>query len=341
MKTTTQILILALLLFAVNHTPVSAQSLNPTIINGNVILCPGENETLSTQVYDAYQWLKNGSPVPGAIFQNHVVNYYEDAGYNFSVQVTQGGQSATSPSVLVDGWVFLPLNVSNYGSGFWFVPGGWQMCEYHELFFQVMMPYNTGIQWYRNGTAIPGANSNVYQVTETGTYTVSASPATCPNYVQYSIPLPVVVHVPPTPVIAQSADTLFTSVFPGQWYAGDNIIPGATGPFIAPQNEGWYSFLFTDENGCSSMSEPFYFEFSSVGIPENGQSPPPSAFIIGNKVLFRQAAGMEYFIFSLSGMLMQHGDTGSPADISRLSAGIYVLKLTGAGATQTIRLLKF
>jgi uncharacterized protein (TIGR02145 family) len=260
--------ILALLLILISASkPVLANSPNPTIINGNVILCPGGQETLITQEYDTYQWYKNGNLIPGATQQTHVITYFQDLGSNFSVFVTQGAQSAMSPSIFVDGYMFLPLVVSSYGQGYWFTGDGWEMCEYHELFFEVMSPYNTNIQWYRNGMPIPGANSSIFQVDQTGAYTVSGAPAICPDYVQYSLPLPVIVHVPPTPIITQSSDTLFTSVFPGQWYFGENPLPGATGQFLVPETVGWYSFEFTDENACKKMSEPYYFEFPVALVP--------------------------------------------------------------------------
>ncbi len=240
------------------------EPLNPAITNGNVILCPDSQETLSTQVYDTYQWYKNGTLIPGATQQTHLVTYYNDAGSTFSVFVTLGGQSAMSPSVLVDGYMFLPLVVSSYGQGHWYSGSGWEMCEYHELFFEVMLPYNTNVQWFRNGIPISGANGTVYRVMQSGVYSVCGSPAICPDYNQCSIELPVTVHIPPLPVINRSGDTLYTSVYPGQWFAGTSAIPGATGQFLVPGETGWYSFEFTDVHGCKKLSEPFYYELITV-----------------------------------------------------------------------------
>ncbi len=235
-------------------------SLNPTIINGNVILCPDDTETLMTQEYDSYQWHKDGNPVPGSNEQTFLIDYFNYVGSSISVFVTLGDESAMSPSIFVDGYMFLPVVVSSYGEGFWFEDEEWYMCEYHELFFEIMLPYTTHIQWYRDGDPIPGANESVYQVDQTGVYYVSGAPAVCPNYIQYSLSLSVVVHTPPLPEITQVDEQLYTSVFPGQWYFDDNPIPGATGQFITPEEEGWYSFEFADNHGCSKMSEPYHYE---------------------------------------------------------------------------------
>lgn len=304
--------------------------LNPTINNGNVILCPGGQETLSTQEYDTYQWHKNGNPIPGATDQTHVVSYYADAGANFSVFVTQGSQSAMSPSILVDGWIFLPLTVSSTGQGHWYNPAtGWELCEYHELIFQVMMPYNTNIQWYRDDIPIPGATNAIYEVEQSGVHMVRGAPSTCPDYTQYSVPLPVTVHIPPQPVITQQADTLFTSVFPGQWYAGENPIPGETGEFLVPPSNGWYSFENTDNNGCKKMSEAYYYEWDPIGIPEVSTYAKPTVSVHGNTLVVNHGSAFDYEIYSITGSVMIRGHSAEHSiDISSFQPGLYLIRIT-------------
>ena len=303
--------------------------LNPTIINGNVILCPGGQETLSTQEYDTYQWYKDGNLIPGAVNQTYVVSYYADAGSNFSVLVTQGSQSAMSPSILVDGYVFIPLTVSSSGQGYWFNPvTGWELCEYHELIFQVMMPYNTNIQWFRDNIPIPGATNAIYQVEQTGVHTVRAAPATCPAYSQYSVPLPVTVHIPPQPVITQQADTLLTSVYPGQWYAGNSPIPGETGEFLIPSSNGWYSFEYTDSHGCKKMSEAYYYEWDPVGAVEISAETKPVVLMHGNILVVDHKSGFYVEIYSLTGSLMlKQQQVEGNIDVSSLQPGLYLIRI--------------
>ena len=319
------LIILPVILHAAN-----GGSINPTIINGNVILCPGEQVTLATQEYDTYQWYKDGNMIPGATQQTHVVGYSNDVGSNFSVSVMQGTQSAMSPSILVDGWLFNPLVVSNYGQGFWFTGDGWEMCEYHELFFEVMLPYHTNIQWYKNGIPIFGANHPVYRILETGVYAVSGSPEICPDYVQYSIDLPVIVHVPPKPAISQSADTLFSSVFPGQWYADGDPIPGATGQYLIPDTTGWYSFEFTDVHGCKKMSNPFFYEWDPVGITVQPVDFIPSARVFGNNLIINSQIEADYEIYSITGSMLAKGKLNlnqHQINISQLTSGIYLIRI--------------
>lgn len=317
-----------------------AVRLDPTIINGDVILCPNEQDTLYTQSYDTYQWHKNGSPISGATQPFYVVDYYADVGANFSVYVTQGDQSAMSPGILVDGYVFSPITVSSYGQGYWFTGDGWEMCKEHALFFEVMSPYTHNVQWFRDGNPIDGGTDVVYQVHETGVYTVRGSPSLCPAYVQYSIGLSVIVHQPPIPVITQVVDTLFTSHYPGQWYLGLIPIAGETGEYLIPGQNGWYSFRYTDENGCTSISDSYFYEWDPVGIPKNF-SEEVTIQVSAGKLLIENAANLHYHVFNLMGVPVLQGSVqGGVLDIQALPAGLYVLQLHKDGGKYAFKFAK-
>ena len=316
---------------------------NPTIINGNVILCPPNGqETLITQLYDSYQWYKDGNAIPGATQQTHVVNFFEDAGSLFSVFVTLGGQSAMSPTILVDGYAFLPLVVMSYGQGYWFTPDvGFQLCYDDELFFEIMLPYDTNLQWYRDFIPIPGANQPIFQVDQTGVYTASGAPSLCPQFIQFSMELPVIMHDPPLPVITQSNDTLFTSEYPGQWYAGILPIFGATGPFYIPEATGLYSFRYTDLHGCSKLSEPFYYELLGINSPEASYE-HSLATSRGQLSVSCRLLGFNYRIFDLSGSLLRSGIvTGSTIDFSMLNMGFYLIRFEHPATIKVMKISHF
>lgn len=330
------------LMLALSFHSLSALAvrLDPTIINGDVILCPNKQDTLYTQTYDTYQWHKNGSPISGATQPYYVVDYYADAGANFSVYVTQGDQSAMSPSILVDGYVFSPLTVSSYGQGYWFTGDAWEMCKEHELFFEVMSPYTHNVQWFRDGNPIDGATDVVYQVHETGVYSVHGSPSLCPDYVQYSIGLPVIVHQPPIPVITQVEDTLFTSHYPGQWYLGLMPIFGETGEYLIPEQNGWYSFRYTDENGCTSISDSYFYEWDPVGMSKS-LAEVVTIQVSKGRLLIENAENIHYQIYSLKGVAVLQGSVrGGVLDIQALPAGLYVLQLQKEGGEIAFKFVK-
>lgn len=322
-----------------------ADGLNPTIINGDLLLCPNTGETLITQQYETYQWYKNGAPIPNATGQTYDVNYYEDAGSTFSVFVTQGTQSAMSPEVLVDGYVFLPLVVMSYGDGYWVTYNGdegyFHMCSYHELTFEIMMPYTVNLQWYKNGAPIDGANDAVYTVNGTGVYFATGSPAICPNVVEYSYLLDVTVYNPEKPVISQSSDTLFTSVMPGQWYSGSDPIPGATAQFLVPGASGSYSFLHVDAQGCEAMSDDYYYEWEPLGSGKIKPEREPHLYVAGNYAVVNNAAGWNYQILSITGSLLQQGVLDENlVPVAHLNKGFYLLRLENQDKVKVLKFLK-
>ena len=74
---------------------------NPTVINGNVALCPSQSDTLSTQTAGSYQWYKNGNPIIGANQQTLTINQVQDAGASFLVVSTINNCTEPSPAIQV------------------------------------------------------------------------------------------------------------------------------------------------------------------------------------------------------------------------------------------------
>src|SRR5258706_14061592 len=82
-------------------------SFTATITPSSPILCPEGTDTLSTQVYDSYQWYKNGHAIAGATNRTYIVGQ-DDILYAFKVAATKDGCTDTSKRVIVDGYVFNP-----------------------------------------------------------------------------------------------------------------------------------------------------------------------------------------------------------------------------------------
>jgi hypothetical protein len=179
-----------LLLFTVltSFNSVAQCTFEPTI-TGDTMLCPNASGILTTQVYDSYQWYKRpfsgtAQPIPGATSQTLNVDYFNDAGFYFSVEATDSGCTEMSPEVLVDGWVFLLPTVQTTGD-FTIGPNGETIvCIGDTAYFMLMQPYTTNITWYESGNVIPGATSPVFLVTTPGSYTVQGAPQICPQFIQ-------------------------------------------------------------------------------------------------------------------------------------------------------------
>lgn len=169
--------------------PVDAQVLNPTI-SGDDMLCPESNGTVTTQVFQGYQWYQRyyGSVdtvlIPGATSQSLLMDAYNYAASYLIVEVTDGITTEMSPEFFVDGWAFLPPTVMTTGDFTTGQNGEAVICDGDTLYFELMQPYTTNIVWTNNGNPIPNQTNNVLAVTTAGNYHVSGAPAVCPDFNQ-------------------------------------------------------------------------------------------------------------------------------------------------------------
>ncbi len=175
---------------------------NPTI-EGDFILCPSEINQISTQKYDSYQWFKksfNGTDwelIPGETSQFlDVVQGVDDLFY-FKVDATLNGCTESTPEVLIDSWVFAGMVVESTGN-YTFEEGFFNVCLGESITFTVLMPYNTNMQWYKDGVSIPGENGvslTLSEIDESGFYFVEGAPEECPEYITNpGVSLPVLIR---------------------------------------------------------------------------------------------------------------------------------------------------
>jgi len=177
---------------------------SPTIeTEGNFILCPSEVTQIFTQEYDSYQWYKKSFSgtdweiIPGETSQFLDISQGIDDLYYFNVATTLNGCSETSPEVLIDSWVFSPMVVESSGN-YIFEDDLFNVCLGDSITFTIGMPYNTSIQWYKDGTPIAGENGpsiTLTDIEESGVYFVEGAPAECPEYiVNPGVELPILIN---------------------------------------------------------------------------------------------------------------------------------------------------
>ncbi len=336
------VFIISVLLLTGLATRVSAQcSFTPRITPESMILCPNTQDTLWTQVYDSYQWYKAGSPISGATLQYYVVDHYRDAGSRFSVEVTLDGCTEMSDDMLVDGWAFLGVTVMSSGN-YQFdrnrqvnvLCDSTAMQGRDTMILTLNMPYNTNIQWFRNSQPIPGANSNVYHVTETGDYVVEGAPATCPDYIQrLGVTIRAELRTPVRPVITPEDDRLIAGPSGAglrdfQWYLEGTLIAGATDSVYMPLEPGKYT-VSAGDGFCADLSDPYDF----IELPGmiSGVDARQHIFIYPNPASsylnIRAPFPVQISITSVDGkVVLQEQPVTAPVDISRLAEGLYVVK---------------
>ncbi|MGL5892390.1 MAG: hypothetical protein ACRC3B_21040, partial [Bacteroidia bacterium] len=219
------LLIGLIFLFTCAALPVNAQCvITPVITPAGIVLCPNSTDTLRlTQSYDTYQWYQNGSPIAGATDSVLAVDYTNNAGFNYSVFVTDDTCSGLSANVLVDGWLFpYPLLSTSLPV---------DACTGQTNVVILYMPY-IATQWYLNNVPIPNSASNTISCTQSGTYSVDAYPGVCPSYLMTpAISIDLTFSSPPVPLITPSGNLLTTNISLGvtyQWSLSNNIIVGAT-----------------------------------------------------------------------------------------------------------------
>jgi FG-GAP-like repeat/IPT/TIG domain len=138
---------------AINPTPV------PTITASSSTFCEGDSVILNANsvVGYTYQWNINGEQLPGAISSRLA----SKNGGNFSITESNNGCSVTSSAITITRILSPPkptitLNGTNLSSS-----------------------ALNGNQWFRDGVAINGATSQVYNATISGNYSVQVTQNGC------------------------------------------------------------------------------------------------------------------------------------------------------------------
>lgn len=308
---------------------------DPTVAPANLILCPNTQDTLSTQVYESYQWYKGGVPIPGATDQTHVVDAYNDAGSMFSVSATLGGCTEMSPEVLVDGWAFLPPTVMTTGAEpLYYTQNGPVYCGTDTVLLVMMQPYDTNIQWTNGGNLIPGATNDTLVVTTPGQYSASGAPSTCPGFVQQLGVWIDVLFLPPTqPVIAQSGSQLCVSPEGAgyQWYLNGQPLAGSDQACIDGGQPGFYMVSVVYDIDCSLPAEGFLV--TGIGTNVQGSAwnvrPQPAR----DRVTISSDQGAligDWRLLDATGREVKNGRVESRSslsiDVSDLGTGLYWLK---------------
>ncbi|MBK7382915.1 MAG: T9SS type A sorting domain-containing protein [Flavobacteriales bacterium] len=322
-----------------SSTALAQCNFDPTVAPSNLILCPNTQGVLMTEVYDSYQWYKDGNPIPGATDQTLIVDAYNDSGSQFSVEATAAGCTEMSPQVLVDGWAFLPPTVLTEGESLYFTQNGPVFCALDTVLLVLLQPYDINIQWTDGGVPIPGATDDTLAVHNTGgVFNVSGAPAICPNFVQDpGLWMWIGFTQPVQPDIVESGSQL--CAYPEgesyQWYLDDLPLSNSNSACIDVTVSGSYLVDVTYVVDCSTPSEAFLI----TGLDEQPDARSWQAYPVPAADLVNISWGDGSLIHGwrlhdATGRMVaqQNGAMRSPCtvDVSGLSAGRYWLNAGGA-----------
>ncbi len=271
-----------------NHTSATVTVSNPLVtsavtISGDNSVCYNEGTTLaasataSTGATLAYQWYKNGSAITGATSSTLNTGNLTDASTTFKCEVEaeiDGCVSAVSEASKV-------ITVIHPIAGTVSVSAdATTLCSGGNTTVRASVTGNTGTlsyQWYLGSSAISGATSNTYNVTNisaSGTYkcevtaTVNGCTATATNSVTVTVPTPTpgTISITTDPIIIcynSSAEIIATATgnvgtLSYQWYLNDALIPGATSSTYTTGNltatSTFKCVITATQDGCTSSS---------------------------------------------------------------------------------------
>jgi hypothetical protein len=222
--------------------PVSDRWFHVPEIGGAGSSC-GAADLFVDPLYVAYQWSREGVPIPGA----EEDTYAAPTSGTYTVTVTDpNGCEGTSPPAEV---VVLPAPSPS-------ITGPVPACTTALLATQQFSTY----QWYRDGVAVPGANGQTYLAPAPAGYRVDVTnDVGCPGASQVFF-----VGGTPLPEITGSASNLcpetavVLTASPGyvryQWAFNGSPIAGATQRTYAATLSGSYTVRAWDAGDCSGVS---------------------------------------------------------------------------------------
>jgi PKD repeat protein len=192
-------------------------------------------------------------------------------------------------------------------------------------------------------TTVYPTNNTTYYITATGSNSCIAT-----GDVQVNVNIPVI------PVISLiNFDSLVsTAAVSYQWYEDGTIIPGENSYFYIPVDDGSYTVETVDNNGCSAISDSYYYNGIITGILPSGGSqnrvmiyPNPAKDILNISVSGISNAGLDMDMVNVNSQLVYRNHfTGSDIeqiDISTLTKGVYFIKIKGNDFVKVFKVIKY
>ena len=198
-------------------------------------------------------------------------------------------------------------------------------------------------QWSFDGTNIDGADEHNYLAAETGFYQVAFinDALGCEGKTDSIF---VTELSNPTPVITVSENVLSTGVYESyEWYFEGEIIEGATEMEYTPTEDGEYTVVVINENGCTgettfdvnftSLNSEEGFEFTLYPNPADGQV---ALTIVGNN---NENVLVELVDITGSTLFVKNTVSTTTLDLTELSTGVYFVRTSYGEISRSQKLI--
>ena len=234
--------------------PVEVQEIQSpdATIFGSPILCDGNSTMLQTtfEAGNTYQWLSNGVDDIGTA--SSVTIDASQIGNSITVTVTNSfGCSTVSDPIVISAGVSPVFTLTASPDN---CEGTPSTISISPIDPDVVYTWSTG----DTGTSIVTSQAGDYTVTATNTLTGCSSSQSITF-----VPAPEICTLPPGCYTACYFDEICADDVPGwtyQWNLGGSPILGATTPCINVTSDGEYTVTVTNENGCSTTTDPLVLE---------------------------------------------------------------------------------
>lgn len=216
-------------------------------------------DTMISSPASSYSWRNSSNQIVGT---NQ--NYFPTLSGIYRVFVTNDfGCIGSSTFAYFDHCWYLNNSAQNLGASL-YCPGA-NVNDSLSVLFNINYSY----QWYLNGVAIVGADSNIFYPNQIGTYNVNVTDA-LNNCVVYSNGIQLSYAGNPVSFVIKSNDTLFSvsGMENYQWYLNSTPIFGAHNSFYVFNQSGNYSVEIFNELGCSAISQDYFFSNCSIANPQ-------------------------------------------------------------------------
>lgn len=206
-------------------------------------------------------------------------------------------------------------------------------------------------QWYLNGVVIPGAVSQQYNASVSGTYHVivfdefgcaystdTMNIITCASLIKPNIKDSL---SPSSGKYLLWTDSVSNSL---QWYYNGITLIGQTGPSISAFSSGAYWVQANNQSGCIVNSDTKQILYSGIKFESATENntvsifPNPAGEFINAAVNGAITGEIEFKIFNITGQILYFNTTNDNfhnIPLRLFPAGIYALKVTGDGVNYT------
>ena len=257
--------------------------------------------------------------------------------FNYSISFSGGCATSSTGSIVVTDKPTAPIITS---TGTSFCAGG-----------SLVLTSNTasGNNWYKDGSAISGANSVTFSANAAGIYTDTI--VLNGGCKAGSLPITLTSIAAPTkPTISWNGTEFSTATATSfQWFLNNVSITGATTASYKPTAIGLYKVAISNATGCKTESDNFNLVVTAISNPANATVsnlasvfPNPASPVL--LIKFKQAPNttLEIRLVGNDGRtlkLVRTKDKLTSIPIESVPGGSYFIRITGNNFNQTERVI--